>query len=519
MSETTELLFERFGPAYRWLAMVTAMTMTISVVLSATIVNVAIPDVMGAFGIDQVEAQWLSTGFLASMTTTMLLVDWATKAFGQRASMTSAMALFVAGGMLGGLSTSSDMLIVSRVMQGCAAGLVQPMAMVVVYQVFPPERRGQAMGLYGVGVVMAPAVGPFCGGLLVDGFDWRYVFFAGVPLGLLGLLLANVFVPSARGAETRPRFDWIGFALLLVFLMSMLTAFTDGPRDGWETTHVTGRFLIAGVAFVLFIWWERTTATPMLNLGIFLRPGFIGAAFVSFVLGAGLFGSTYLIPLFVQTVQHLTPTQSGLLLVPAGVSMICLIPISGRLADRTEPGLLVGVGLMLFATSFFLLSFADVDTDFVTLAIWIMISRMGMGLIFPSLSAGSLRLLPLNMLSQGSSTMNFTRQLGGAFGVNLLAVLLDRETHYFTDRLTATQTPANHATEIYLERLGALAAEAGLSDAQQAAIAAEHLGRAVYAQASTLGFHVSFQTSAATFLVALLGAWHLSRGRRAQAAA
>jgi len=514
MPETTEVLFRRFGPGYRWLAMLTAMSTTISAVLAATIVNVAIPDIMGAFGIDQITAQWLSTGFLASMTGTMLLVDWCMKSFGQRATMLFCLGLFLFGGLLGGLSTSTDALILSRILQGAAAGVIQPMAMVSVYQVFPPEKRGTAMGLYGVGVVMAPAVGPFIGGLLVDGFGWRYVFFAGVPMAMIGILLSSIFMPSGATADERPKFDWIGFGLLVGFLISLLTAFTDGQIDGWRDTWVVGRFILAGAAFVIFIWWERVTPLPMLQIRIFLQPGFIGAGIISFVLGAGLFGSTYLIPLFVQTIQGLTPTQSGLLLVPAGLSMICLIPITGRLADRYEPGYITGFGLTLFALSFYLLSSADVNTDFLTLAGLIMISRMGMGFIFPSLSAGSLRLLPMHLLAQGSSTMNFTRQLGGAFGVNLLAILLDQQTGFFQDLLAATQDPSNHVTEVYLAQIAEMAAAAGLSDVQQAAVATEHLSRAVLLQASQQGFHVSFQASAFSFLIALFGAWHMVRGRR-----
>ncbi len=514
MPDTTEVLFARYGPGYRWLAMFTAMSTTISAVLAATIVNVAIPDIMGAFGIDQITAQWLSTGFLASMTGTMLLVDWCMKSFGQRTTMLFCLTLFLAGGLLGGLSTSSDALIVSRVLQGAAAGVIQPMAMVSVYQVFPPEKRGSAMGLYGVGVVMAPAVGPFIGGLLVDGFGWRYVFFAGVPMAMIGILLSSMFLPSVATAPERPKFDWLGFGLLVVFLVSLLTAFTDGQIDGWRDTWVVSRFAIAGAAFATFIWWERHTDLPMLQIRIFQQPGFVGAGIISFILGAGLFGSTYLIPLFVQTIQGLTPTQSGLLLVPAGLSMICLIPITGRLADRYEPGYITGFGLTLFAISFFLLSFADVNTDFLTLAGLIMISRMGMGFIFPSLSAGSLRLLPMHLLAQGSSTMNFTRQLGGAFGVNFLAILLDQQTGFFRDLLADTQNPSNQVTEAYLRQVGEMAAAAGLSDVQQAAVATEYLERVILLQASQQGFHVSFAASAVTFLIALFGAWHMIRGRK-----
>jgi len=169
--------FERHGPAYKWWATGTIMVATISVVLSTTIVNVAIPAVMGAFGISAVQAQWISTGFLAAMTATMLLADWADRAFGMRLTMNAAMGVFLAGSVLGGLAPNETVLTLARVVQGAAAGIVQPLAMIMLFKVFPPDKRGAAMGIYGVGVVLAPALGPWIGGVLMDAFDWRFVFY------------------------------------------------------------------------------------------------------------------------------------------------------------------------------------------------------------------------------------------------------------------------------------------------------------------------------------------------------
>ena len=191
-----EGLFDRYGPAYRWLATGTVMISAIAVVLSTTIVNVAIPGVMGAFGISQVEAQWISTGFLAAMTATMLLADWANKAFGQRASMIAALALFAAGSVLGGLAPNESVLTLARVIQGAAAGIVQPLAMVLLFQVFPADQRGAAMGIFGIGVVLAPALGPWIGGILIDAFNWRYVFYLGIPFAGVGIFLSNLFLPT-----------------------------------------------------------------------------------------------------------------------------------------------------------------------------------------------------------------------------------------------------------------------------------------------------------------------------------
>ncbi|TAK82279.1 MAG: DHA2 family efflux MFS transporter permease subunit [Betaproteobacteria bacterium] len=511
---STEALFARYGPSYRWMATGTALVASIAVILSATIVNVAIPDVMGAFGIDQTKAQWLSTGFLAAMTATMLLTDWAARALGQRGTITAALLAFTAGSLLGGIAPNEDVLIAARVIQGAAAGVVQPMAMVTMFQVFPPERRGAAMGIYGIGVVLAPALGPWVGGLLMDSFNWRYVFYLGVPFAALGLALANMFLPTRADTGPRPRFDWIGLGLMSVFLPALLTAFSSGQRAGWESDTVLGEFAVAAVALTGFLWWERHTAKPLLDLRVFSQGAFSAAALVSFVLGAGLFGTTYLLPIFVQTIQGMTPTQAGLLLMPGGFALALLFPIAGRLSDHLAPGILIATGLVVFAYSSYLTSYADVHTGFWLLAWWVVLSRVGLGLVFPALNAGSLRVLAPEFLAQGSGAINFTRQLGGAFGVNLLAVALERRTMFHADALAATQTPDNAATLALLAQVAGLTKSAGLPDFQQLPAAAWFLGQSVYLQASTLAYRDGFLITAIVFAAALVPTWFLERYRR-----
>lgn len=510
---STEALFARWGPAYRWLATVTALIAAIAVILSATIVNVAIPDVMGAFGISQVEAQWLSTGFLAAMTATMLLTDWAERAFGQRGSILAALALFMGGSVLGGLAPDETVLIVARVIQGAAAGIVQPLAMIIVFQVFPPDRRGSAMGIFGIGVVLAPALGPWVGGLLMDSFNWRWVFYLGVPFAALGMALASVFLPTRSGSGPRPGFDWLGFGLLCLFLTTLLSALSNGQRFGWRSDPILLQFALAILAVIGFVWWERLTTKPMLDLRLFARLPFASAAIVSFIMGAGLFGSTYLLPLFVQTIQGMTPTQAGLLLMPAGFVLVVVFPLAGRLTDRMRPGLLIGAGMMIFAWSSWLMAHVDVNTAFWVLAWWTVLSRIGLGLVFPALSAASLRVLPIGLVAQGSGAVNFTRQLGGAFGVNLLAVALERRTMFHGDMLAATQTPGNATTMAYLHQLADIAQTAPLPDFQQLPAALWFLGQTIYAQANILAYRDGFLITAIVFAAALLPTWLLDRAR------
>jgi len=514
-----EALFLRYGPAYRWLATATVMIGTLAVVLSATIVNVAIPDVMGAFGISQVQAQWISTGFLAAMTATMLMTDWVDKAFGLRTSMNAALIVFVLGSILGGLAPDENTLTIARVIQGAAAGLVQPLAMILLFQVFPSDQRGTAMGVFGIGVVLAPALGPWIGGVLIDAFSWHYVFYLGIPFAVLGVVLSNLFLPTRAASGPAPRFDWGGMMLLCVFLGTLLNGLTHAQRLGWDSTSILAQFAISVLAIGAFVVWELHTDKPMLDLKVFSHLPFAAAGLVSFILGAGLFGSIYLLPLFVQTIQGLTPTQAGLLLMPSGFVLVLIFPLAGNLSDRMPAGLLVGVGMVIFAWSAYLTAQVTIDTSFALLAWWAVLSRIGLGFVFPSLTAGSLKVLPRDLVGQGAGTVNFMRQLGGAFGVNLLAVLLERRTEFHADALAATQTAGNSTTMALLGRVADGVRAAGLPEFQQDSAALSFLGQVISAQANTRAFQDGFLVIMITFLVALGPTWLLHRalGRHRQA--
>ncbi|WP_303293167.1 DHA2 family efflux MFS transporter permease subunit [Marinobacter sp. ST-43] len=509
--DSIEGLFARFGPSYRWLVTATVMMGTIATILTATIVNVALPDIMGAFGMGQDKAQLLSTGFLAAMTGTMLLNAWMVETLGQRATFMLALTVFIAASAMGGLAPAEGVLILARVLQGGAAGILQPLAMQTIFLVFPPEKRGSAMGIYGIGVVLAPALGPTLGGIMVDSFSWRYVFFMAVPFCFIGLFMAAILMPGRATSGPPRKFDWIGFGLMTVFLVTLLNGLSNGQRDGWISDPILRDFAIALVAGIGFIVWELRTSAPMLNLKLFTNRVYAGASVVAFIFGAGIFGSTFLIPLFVQTIQGYTPTRSGLLLMPAGLILALVFPIAGRLTDRTPAYATVMFGLVIFALSSFLMSNVDTNTSFWLFAWWIMLGRIGLGFIMPSLNAGALKALPMTLLSQGSGAINFVRQLGGAFGVNLLSIALERRSQLYVDSFTAAQHAGNSATTAMLHEVTGLLAQAGVPEAIRQAGAMNYLGRVIYSQGNMLGYRDSFFIVGAIFLAALVPALMMRR--------
>ena len=404
---TLEALAAQYGPAYRWLITLTAMIGTIATILSSTIVNVALPDIMGAFGIGQDHAQLLSTGFLAAVTGTMLMNAWAVDSFGCRAVYALAVGIFLIGSFVSGFAPNEGVLIAGRILQGASAGMLQPLGTQIIFQVFPPEKRGSAMGLAAIGIVLAPALGPTVGGLMVDNYGWRSVFFLAVPVALVGFGLGMVFMPDRAGEGPRKPFDTIGFLLLILALIALFTGLSSGQREGWGSNRLVFELGLALLATAGFLGWELWTAAPLLNPRIFANQGFAGAFAVALVYGACIFGTTYLLPLFVQTIQGYTATRAGLVLMPAGLIMVIVFPIAGRLADRVPAWQPIAMGLFMFAASCWLLGGIGTDTPFWTLALSILVGRVGLGLAMPSMNAGALRALPPRFIGQGAGGINF----------------------------------------------------------------------------------------------------------------
>lgn len=402
---------------------------TMATVLSATVVNVALHDIMLEFGIRQGQVHWLATGFIAAMTTTMLASSWLLDHFGIRRTLAVAMLLFSIVSVLGGFASTPELLILARVAQGAVAGLMQPMAMFLVFRIFPRERRGQAMGIYGMGVILAPALGPVLGGFLVDQFNWRYVMFAPAPVTLLGVFMALRFLPLKPQQSDPYPFDLPGLVLLGLAIVSSLDALNRLQQPAGNQVTIAMLAAVALLALVLFVWRERRARHPLLNVALLRRRSFLYANIGALALGLALFGSTYLIPLFVQTALSYSATEAGLLMLPAGIALGITFPLAGRLADKRSSRGLILFGITLFALSAMLFAVSGLELAFGWLALWTILGRIGLGFMLPALSTGALNPLEPHQLGAGSSTINFTRQLGGAYGVNIVALSIEYGDH------------------------------------------------------------------------------------------
>ena len=426
----------RHGPQYRWWLLLTVMIGTMASIMSSTIVNVAVPDMSRVFTLGQERAQWMSAGFMAAMTISMLTTPWLLARFGYSRTYGAVTLLLMLGGIGGGLGQSYEWVMAMRAAEGLAAGVMQPIPAIIILRAFDRSEQGRAMGIFGMGVVLAPALGPSVGGVLVEHFGWRSIFFVVVPLCVAALILGRRFLPdtapggvaAGSGGE---RLDAPGLALTTVFILSLLNGMVQlhnaGP--GELPTAALALLALAALALVLFIAWQRRTVHPLLNLQLFASRNFAAGGTVAFIYGMALFGSTYLVPVFMQLALKLPPSQAGAVLLPAGFVLAATIPLAGRMADRLPIHWLVTSGVLLLALSFALMLTVNLATSLALITLWAVVGRIGLGLVLPSLNLGAMRGLEPASIAQGSSAINFLRQLGGAVGVSLIGIFLEWRLH------------------------------------------------------------------------------------------
>lgn len=431
-SGSAAALKARYGERYRWLLLLSVMVGTMASIMSSTVVNVAIPDMSAHFALGQERAQWVTSGFMVATAVAMLTTPWLLARYGYRATYVGAVLLLLVGGVVGGVASDYNLVLAARIIEGLAAGVVQPIPAVIILYAFLPHEQGRASGIFGMGVVLAPAIGPSVGGILVDWWGWRSIFFMVVPLCLASLWLAYKFVPitgpgGSRANRDSAALDWRGLllgALGTLCLLNGLVALHNGPGG-----QAGSLLAVALLAFGVFIWWQRRQTAqggqPLMDLRIFSYRQFAMGSVVAFIYGTALFGSTYLLPVFMQLGLHLSPSHVGAIMLPAGLVLGLTIPLVGRMADRQPTHWLVMTGLALLALSFGLMVLMRLDSALWILVAFTILGRIGLGFILPSLNLGAMRPLDKSLISQGSSAISFVRMLGGAAGVSLCGIVLE----------------------------------------------------------------------------------------------
>lgn len=442
----------RYGERYRWLLLFAVMVGSVAAILSSTIVNVAVPGMSRHFVIGQERAQWVSSGFMVAMTVSMLTTPWLLSRFGYRRTYGGTMWLLLCGGVLGGFATDFSLVLLARVAEGVAAGAVQPIPAIVVMRAFEQHERGRAMSVFGTGSVLAPALGPSIGGILVDLFGWRSIFFLVVPFCLASLWMSSRYVPDsapggAEPGEDSPSLDWISLVMSSAGTLLLLNALVE-LHGGMS---LRAALLLAGtvLTIALFIRRQRRLGAsqarggimaPLVNQALYANRRFAMGSLVAFTYGMALFGSTYLLPIYMQLALQMSPSLVGALLVPSGLVLALTIAMVGRFSDRRPTHVLVCTGLALLTLSLVLNLTVSLGTALWVVVSYVILGRIGLGFILPSLNLGAMRSLHPELITQGASAISFARTLGGATGVSLCGIVLEWRLGVHGDQLSALQS-------------------------------------------------------------------------------
>lgn len=407
----------------RWvvpvLVLVAGMFMS---VLDTSIVNVAISAIQTDFGGSTADVAWISTAYSLVLGVVVPASAWLGDRFGIARVYTLSLAAFALGSALCGLAWNLDSLIAFRVIQAIPGGLLPAISLTMVYRIVPPARIGAAMGMYGLGIVVAPALGPALGGYLVEYVNWRLVFYINIPIGILGVVAAVLLLPKFAPAITR-RFDVFGFLTIATGLVSLLLAFSEGPSWGWTGYRVLGLIALGVLCLAAFVVIELEVEHPLLDLRVFRHRLYSVSLVTMSVMMTGLFATLFYIPLFLQQGLHYPALRTGLLLLPQALVMGILMPVAGRLYDLFGPRYLAFFGLLVSAGGTFLLTGINADMTESELVLWLCIRAAGTGLAMMPIMTGGLSSLPGVLTTSGSAINTVAQRVSAALGLAGLTAL------------------------------------------------------------------------------------------------
>ncbi|MDP2479426.1 MAG: DHA2 family efflux MFS transporter permease subunit [Candidatus Palauibacterales bacterium] len=419
---------EEWAPTHgKWIVTLSVMTGTIMSVLDISIVNVALPHMQGNLGASVEQITWVATGYILTEGFMMPLVSLLSAKIGRKRYYMLSVMLFVLASALCGTSSSLTELVAFRILQGVGGGALIPLSQAILLENFPPEERGTAMGIFGIGVVLAPALGPTVGGWITDHYSWPWIFFINVPIGLLNLFLVDYFVedpPYARQREVS--IDWTGMGFLAVGLSCLQIMLEEGRDQQWfQSDLIRWLALLAFMGLAAFIWWELRSDEPAVNLRLFKNVPFASATIIGGILGVGLYASVFILPLFLQELLGYPAFNSGLTLMPRSLAMGIVFPIAGRFYNRFGPRVYIGSGLAISTYAFWELGQLNVNVGFWDMCWPQVLQGVGFALIFVALSTAAVAELRKDQMSDATGLYNVVRRVFGSAGVALAATELD----------------------------------------------------------------------------------------------
>ncbi|GAC1418670.1 MAG: DHA2 family efflux MFS transporter permease subunit [Acidobacteriaceae bacterium] len=482
-----------------WAVALVVTLATFMEVLDTSIANVALPHIAGSVGASQDEATWVLTSYLVSSAIVLPISGWLSNRFGRKKFYMTCVALFTVCSLLCGIAPNLPFLIIARILQGAGGGGLAPSEQAILADTFPIEKRGQALALYGMAVVVAPAIGPTLGGWITDNFNWHWIFFINLPVGLLSLWLTNrmvedpPFLTARKEASKHLKVDFMGLGLVAAGVGFLEFTLDKGQEKDWfGDPMICASAAIAVGLLIFFAFWEWNHPDPIVDLRLLKNRNFGTAVFLQLMLGMVLFGSTVLIPQYLQILLGYTAERAGMVLSPAGFVMMAMMFVAGRTVGKFDPRLMVCLGYIVTAFGLYHLTSLDLNSSFGRVTELRMLQVIGLAFIFIPISTLNYVGVPVEKSNQISSLSNFARNLGGSAGTALLTTYLARSSQVNQMNLAANIVPGSLALSQYTDRVRQMLAMRGMSTEGATAVAIGQAYRQMLREASMLSYKNAF---------------------------
>jgi DHA2 family multidrug resistance protein len=480
-----------------WLVALTVTLATFMEVLDTSIANVALPHMAGSLGASQEEATWVLTSYLVSSAVVLPISGWLATRYGRKRFYMTCVIMFTVCSFLCGIAQSLPMLIFARVLQGAGGGGLAPSEQAILADTFPVSKRGQAFAVYGMAVVVAPAIGPTLGGWITDNFTWHWIFFINIPIGILSIFLSQRMVEDPPYLKEERRnvrsVDTMGLGLITLGVGCLEFVLDKGQEKDWfGDAKITIFFILAMCTLIAFVIWEWNHEDPIVDLKLLRNRNFGTAIFLQFILGMVLFGSTVLIPQFLQVLMGYTAERAGMALSPGGFILMLMMPIAGRLIGKMDARLLVSIGYAITALGLYNLTRLDLETNFGSIVLWRMFQVCGLAFVFIPISTLNYVGVPYNKNNQISSFSNFARNLGGSVGTALLTTFLQRTQQTHQSVLGANVVPGSPRYTQFIDTTKQSLIQLGQNSDQAAQTAIGHAYQVLVQQSSMLSYMNAF---------------------------
>jgi DHA2 family multidrug resistance protein len=421
---------------YRWFVLANVMVGTFMAVLDATIVNVGLPKMMAAFGVSVDKIEWVLTAYLLVFAVVLPSSGWIADHLGYKKTYFLGLLLFTTGSLLCSFSANENMLIAFRVLQGAGAGFIMPVGMAIITREFPPEKRGMALGFWGIASASSVSLGPMFGGYLIDTFSWHAIFDINVPIGIFAMIVTIVIQREYKTEHTRS-FDIVGFVSMTLFLVFLLLALSDANAawntGGWTSNFILTCFAISFIGFVIFITAELSVKHPILDLRILKNRNFSIAIIMMFIFGLAFFGNSFLLPLYLQNSLGYTALQAGLVFFPVGIIQAVMSPVAGWMTDKLNPKIPILIGILLTFFSMYMYKNLSLTSEYSQIMMPLVIRGFGLGFMFIPLNTIAINDITKEKMAQATGMFNTIRQVGGSFGVAILGTLLTQRVIFHTE--------------------------------------------------------------------------------------